>query len=508
MLRFVARCVVIRASLFIPSRPHRRFRGLGRDWRWSVNLSALKRVIVAACFVVLSLGAARQAHADDNVVLQWNTLMLQAIRNTGFAPMRAARGFAIVHTCMYDAWAAYDPVAVGTRLGGSLRRPAGEHTLANKNEAVSYAAYRALVDLFPTQRAVLFDPLLTELGYSAADPHATTPAGIGTVACDAVLAVRHHDGANQLGDLNPGAGPYADYTGYAPVNTADTIADPNKWQPLKNANGTVQTFLAPHWGLVAPFAMNSAGEHRPEAPAPFGTNQYKHEAEAVIKLSAALDDRKKAIALYWADGPNTETPPGHWNLFAQYVSRRDGHTLDEDVKLFFALGNALLDASIAVWDCKRAYDYARPISAIRYLFAGQQIDAWAGPGLGTRSIDGKDFRSYIPTPPFAEFTSGHSAFSTAGAEVLRLFTGSNVFGASHVVLAGSSVVEPGVAPSTNVTLSWATFEDAANEAGVSRRYGGIHFKDGDLSSRKIGRHIGAACWEKAQTYFNGTAPLP
>ena len=226
-----------------------------------------------------------------------------------------------------------------------------------------------------------------------------------------------------------------------------------------------------------------------------------------MRLSAKLDDRQKAIALYWADGPNTETPPGHWNLFAQFVSRRDEHTLDKDVKLFFVLGNALLDVSIAVWECKRLFDYARPITAIRYLYAGRTIDAWAGPGIGTQPIAGEMFRSYIATPPFAEYTSGHSAFSASAARVLTLFTGSSAFGASVTIAAGSFTV-PERAPASNVTLSWGTFEDAANEAGVSRRYGGIHFKDGDLASRKMGRQIGGAAWTRAQTYFEGLASMP
>ncbi|MGH9314701.1 MAG: vanadium-dependent haloperoxidase [Vicinamibacterales bacterium] len=464
-------------------------------------------------FLIMCSGA-NAALADHSIVLQWNSAMLQAIRNTGFAPMRAARGFAVVHTCMYDAWAAYDPIAVGTRLGGSLRRPSGEHTVTNKEQAVSHAAYRALVDLFPTQQSVLFDPLMANLGYDPSETSndTTTPAGIGNAACGAVLAFRHADGSNQLGDLNGGA-PYSDYTGYLPANSHDQLNDPNRWQPLRTGtlpDGTVQqqTFLAPHWGLVTPFALDPPEQYRPRAPAQFGSQQYQHEADAVLRLSAKLNDRMKAIAVYWADGPNTETPPGHWNLLAQWVSDRDGHTFDQDVKLFFALGNALLDASIAVWECKRFYDYIRPISAIRFLYSGQPVKAWGGPGLGTQIISGENFRSYIPTPPFAEFTSGHSAFSASAAEVLRLFTGSDAFGASHTVPAGSSSVEPGLAPAVDVTLSWATFEEAANEAGLSRRYGGIHFKDGDLSSRKMGRSIGAACWNRALTYFNGTAPLP
>ena len=96
--------------------------------------------------------------------------------------MSAARGFAILHTCMYDAWAAYDDVAVGTRLGGALRQPAHERTFANKQKAVSYAAYRALVDLFPSQRTVLFDPLMASLGYELSDTSNDIAPGIGNEA--------------------------------------------------------------------------------------------------------------------------------------------------------------------------------------------------------------------------------------------------------------------------------------------------------------------------------------
>jgi hypothetical protein len=460
----------------------------------------------ASAIALLALGVSSAALADDNIVVRWNTATLQAIRNTRFAPMHAARALAIVHTCIYDGWAAYDAVAVGTRLGAALRRPAGERTLANKQKALSYAAYRALVDLFPTQRTVLFDPQMAGLGYDRSDL-SDIAAAVGDEACSAVIAFRHGDGANQLGDLNGGM-PYSDYTGYVPINDVDHVFDPNRWQPLRNPDGTVQVFVAPHWGGVTPFALASADQFRPDPPPQYGSLQYEHQVREIVTLSAKLDDRRKAIALYWADGPSTETPPGHWNVFAQFVSQRDRHTLDQDVKLFFVLGNALLDTSIAVWDCKRRYDFIRPISAVRFFYAREPIAAWAGPGRGTQVISGDTFRSYLPTPAFPEYTSGHSAFSAASAQVLRSFTGSDTFGASSTVLAGSSFVEPGVAPSVNVTLTWATFEDAANEAGMSRRYGGIHFKDGDLASRKMGRHIAAAVWNKAETYFNGTASQP
>ena len=452
------------------------------------------------------LAGSTPAIAQGNIVTQWNTVTLQAVRNTSFAPVFSARALAIVHTCMYDAWTAYDPVAVGTRLGDTLRRPASERTQAAKEQAISYAAYRCVIDVFPTQKAGLIDPFMIELGFDPLDTSVdtTTATGIGNVAAAAVLAFRHTDGSNQLGNLHPGA--YSDYTGYVPVNGPDELSDPNHWQPLRAPNGTIQMFLAPHWGLVIPFALQPNDEFRPPAPPLFPLGTYRKQASAILHLSAALDDLQKTIAGYWADGPSTVTPPGHWNVIAQFVSERDGHALDDDVKMFFALDNALLDVSIAVWECKRFYDYVRPISAIRFLYQGKPVRAWGGPYRGTELIPGEQFQSYLPTPAFAEYVSGHSTFSAASAEILRLVTGSDTFGGSVTIVAGGSPIEPGLVPASDVTLSWATFSDAADQAGLSRRHGGIHFESGDLQGRALGRRIGAETWAKAQSYFNGTAP--
>src|SRR5258706_5778905 len=204
-----------------------------------------------------------------NVVLQWSNMCLQAIRDTKPGPPMVARAIAIVHTCIYDAWAAYDSVTVGTLWVGSLRRPAAEHTLANKQQAISYAAYRALVDLFPSE-VPLFDFMMAKLGYDPADrpTDTTTPTGIGNMAAQAVIEFRHHDGSNQLGDLHPGA--YSDYTHYKPVNIPDVIKDPNHWQPLRVPNGlggyVVQMYVGAHLGRVTPFALASGSQFRPAAP--------------------------------------------------------------------------------------------------------------------------------------------------------------------------------------------------------------------------------------------------
>ncbi len=476
-----------------------------------------RSLAVAAVLSLCTIGVLPQAQAEETIVVTWNEAMLQAIRDTRPGPPIVARMLAITHTCMYDAWVAYDSIAVGTRLGGTLRQPMSERTMRNKRKAMSFAAYRALVDLFPSEQAK-FNAVMMQLGYDPTDTSTNpgTAAGVGNVACQEVLDFRHQDGSNQLGNLNPGT--YSDYTNYVPVNTWDRINDPNHWQPLRMSNGqggfVIQKYIAPHWGNVIPFALKGPDQFSPIEPNfyPKDASQYWNQAKHVLNYSANLTDRQKVIAEYWADGPSSELPPGHWTLFAEFVSARDRHTLDQDVKMFFAMTNAVFDAGISVWHFKRFYDYVRPVTAIHFLFAGQQVQAWAGPGLGTRWIDGADWKPYQPltfvTPPFAEYVSGHSAFSASAARVLKLFTGSDRFGHSVTIPAGQSFVEPGLVPASDMTLRWRTFSDAADEAGISRRYGGIHFADGDRQARKMGRKIGSQAWRKALTYFHGTAGTP
>jgi hypothetical protein len=122
-------------------------------------------------------------------------------------------------------------------------------------------------------------------------------------------------------------------------------------------------------------------------------------------------------------------------------------------------------------------------------------------------IDGADWFPYqastFPTPPFPEYSSGHSTFSAAGAEILKLFTESDDFGAWVTFPTGSSKFESGAVPGNDVTLRWATFSEAANQAGLSRRYGGIHFEQGDLDARWAGRRVAQQAWAKAQRYISG-----
>jgi hypothetical protein len=429
---------------------------------------------------------------SPSVVVQWDAAALAALLAIKAGPTVGARALAVVHTCMYDAWAPYHPNALGTQLGGTLR-VSSHRSRADKTEAVSFAAYRALVDVLPSQTP-LFNTLMSQLGYDPtnASTDTSTPAGIGNVVAQAELAFRHGDGSNQFGG-------YADTTGYVPVNTPTVITDPNRWQPTSAA----QKFVTPQWGLITPFALSSGSQLRPIAPEQYPAAGYRSQADDLLALSAGLTDMQKVSAEYWASVPGKPAPMA-WAQFGQFVSQRDRHGLDDDVQMFFALTNAFADALIAVWDAKRSYDSERPVTAIHFLYAGTSVTAWGGPFQGTKVIDGATWKPYLlATPSFPEYVSAHSAVSAASAHILQRFTESDAFGASFTQAAGTSSIEPGLTPVTDVTLSWATFSEAADQAGMSRRYGGIHFEEGDLRGRALGRAVGELAWEKAQSYIKG-----
>jgi hypothetical protein len=418
--------------------------------------------------------------------------------------------------------AAYDDRAVGTQLAGALRRPASERTEANKERAISYATYRALVDVLPGDTDSVYVPLMKKLGYDPknASTDIETPEGIGNVACAAVLEFRHHDKSNQLGDLAPGA--YSDWTRFMPANMPGTIPmrlpaihpiDVSRWQPLiyvdSSGSMVTQMFMGAQWCFVTPFAMASGDEFRgaveSSPPAVYGSAEYREQADELVAMSAGLTDQQKMIAEYWSDGTESEQAPARWSRFAQFVSARDNHTLDDDVKMFFALTNAMLDASIAAWDAKRAYDSVRPITAIPLVFKDEKIRAWGGPGKGTVEMDAAQWIPYqpatFPSPSFPEFVSGESTFSAAAASILAAWTGSDRFGDSVTIPAGSSKIEPGIAPAHPLILRWETFSDAANQAGISGLYAGTHFRRADLAGRTLGQLAAAKAWSKAESYF-------
>ncbi|MBP7281896.1 MAG: vanadium-dependent haloperoxidase [Leptospiraceae bacterium] len=274
-------------------------------------------------------------------------------------------------------------------------------------------------------------------------------------------------------------------------------------------------------------------------------------------------DFGRVLAEFWADGPKSETPPGHWFAIANTISddsmlekKFEGITaitdrMEWDAKLYFALGGAVHDAAIVAWGLKRKYTSTRPITSIRRMGALARLPVTSGliqninpttRGIGgtlenagfTSADDGCEAiftwagqpadpvnqttgakwiradkwlpyqRNTFVTPAFPGFVSGHSTFSRAAAEVLTSFTGSEFFPGgiySHAEPANTGLeFEKG--PSTDITLQWATYFDAADQAGISRLWGGIHVKSDDLEGRKAGSVVGKNAFTKAKFLFN------
>jgi hypothetical protein len=456
--------------------------------------------------VSASFALARPALAwTPSAVVLWSRALTGAIAATRTQATIAARACAMVTEAIYNAWVGYDAVAAFT-LGGLARQPLAERSAAARAIAIGHAAHTVLVDLFPTQQAV-FDALLASqtAGYGAVAGGANAVT-VGRSAGNALLAARHHDGANQLGDLAPGA--YSDTSGYAPVNTPDALVDPSRWQPLRLLGATgatvVQKFLTPHWASVRPFALGVGSAFRPPMDRRLPTQA---EMAQLIDFSANLTDTTKSQVEFWAANPGTVSPPGQWMQIAEQVSAYDNATLDRDVKLFFATGQAVLDASIAAWDAKRAYDSVRPISAIRYFYRGQTIRSWGGPGQGTVTMLGEQWRPFQratnPTPPFPEFVSGHSTFSAAAAFVLAGVRASDGINLTGTIRAGGVGFEQPTTPAQDVTFTWTSLPIAADAAGLSRRIGGIHFEQGDLAGRQLGRAVGGVVLARIRALFEG-----
>jgi PAP2 superfamily/Vanadium chloroperoxidase N-terminal domain len=499
--------------------------------------------------------------SSDNMILKWNEILLEAVRKhpaqTG--PTIVARALGILHTATFDAWAAYDAKAKGTTFGSTLRRPTFERTLPNKEKAISYAAYRVLTDLFPpgapplhphigsSPGQVNFASLMASKGYDPSDTtqDTTKPEGIGNKVAAALLADRHHDGSNQLGDEPARTTPdpkkrYSNYVTYTPANKWENVTDWWRWQPLctltldgikegkpmPSPNSpcpgppyyALQNPLGPHWKNVKMFGNLQASQFRVTGPprnpdGSFSTTDIDNE----ISFAANLDNAKKAKAEYWADGPASVFPPGHDFIFAQALSRRrnlsPAASLDADAKLFFMLGNAMMDASIACWFQKYRYDFVRPITAIRYNpnYKDKPVPTWLGPNNGFSQPPHPTGSNWLPyqalhvvTPPFPEYPSGHSTFSGAGSTILSSFFG-EAFGAYVVIKQGTLAFESNT-PTADVTLSWPTFTHASNEAGDSRRWGGIHFFTGDNHGRALGRQVAQYVFSKANSYITGTIP--
>ncbi|GMH41226.1 hypothetical protein BSKO_09136 [Bryopsis sp. KO-2023] len=255
----------------------------------------------------------------------------------------------------------------------------------------------------------------------------------------------------------------------------------------------------------------------------------------VVEASSKLDDVFKLTAEHWADGPDSTAPPGTWFLIAKDAAEAEGLDTVETVKLLMLVGNALNDAGVASWRLKSTFDSVRPLQMIQCGFFGQfirKVDAWRGPYMGVGPLRVDEWQPFqldtFKTPPFAGYVSGHSTFSSAAAEVLKLYFGSDAYKGPQCVLfkEGESSFEKkigpleqgfiegvtdvpnqgprtrGYSPASDVTLCWDNFSDAANQAGESRVYGGIHVRADDVDGAGVGRQIAKSVFVSGSRLFN------
>jgi hypothetical protein len=415
----------------------------------------------------------------------------------------------LITNAWFDAIAPYHPTAVGvySRLG---RRPAGEAaTNRNKNVAMFYASFRLLNRLMP-RFATDWRTMMTSVGLNPDDASESlvSPVGIGNVAGRSVAAARERDGMNQLGDeggVQFNQRPYADYTGYRPVNTGYSLAHPSRWQPLLvtpgNGTFTIQQFITPQWAVTRPYSYDRPSRFR--APEPSASDirnirDYRAQADEVLAAQAGLTDVQKMIAEVF---DNKITSLGFSALFIT-VSR--GLSLDEFVHYDFITNAAAFDGGIATWKEKYRFDAVRPVSAIRLLYANRTVNGWGGPGKGTVRLPGREWRSYLNTANHPEYPSGSACFCAAHAQASRRYLGSDAFGWSVPVPAGSSTIEPGVTPAHDIVLGpWHTFTEFEQACSQSRVDGGVHFTAAIEEGQKLCRPIGDLAFEFVDRHIRG-----
>lgn len=455
---------------------------------------------------------------SQSAAYKWLSLALEVTANDvdryGARPTIQSRQLALSVNAMYDAWAAYDEKAVGSRLGGTIRRPKAERTQKNKETAIAYAMYRVMLDQYPADKDYITKEFV-KMGYNPENKSmdTKTPAGVGNKVAKALIDYRKNDGANQYGNERGGDGkPYSDYTYYKPVNSYNKIIDPDRWHPLPFVNQKGDTFLVdfltPHWYRVKTFGLKNSAQFRaPEYPK-FGSEQLEKEVQEVIDFNANLTPERKATVEFMRDGPRSTGQAGHWLQFAQMVSIRDKNDLDKDVKLFFVTAMTAMDAFIACWETKRYYDSSRPWTLVRLYNKGKKIKGWGGPDRGTVEMSADRWHPYSPanfvSPPFPAYVSGHSTVSGACAKILELYTGSDRFGEEEIRRPGVITETPG----DPVSLPLPTFTATADMAGISRVMGGYHIQADNVAGLKMGRDIAQYLWSDVfQKYFDGTAKI-
>jgi hypothetical protein len=404
----------------------------------------MRGVKLAVAALVGAAGVATTSYAD--VITEWNAILLDTIRVDKTAPPVASRAMAMVHAAMYDA-------VVNTT--GSHYQPyhvnGGAAPGTSATAAAASAAHSVLISLFPGQKDALDAKYAASLASMPDGSGKTKGVTFGQSVGSSVLALRANDGSGDVVNYIPGDQP------------GDWIPTPPGYLPA----------ALPQWPKVTPFAMNSGDQFRGGGPPALDSAEYAAGYNYVKEIgrvdSAVRTADQTEVAHFWINGPGTATPPGHWNQIAAHVAQQQGTTLVESARLFAILNVSQADAAIVSWDSKYEYNHWRPVTGIQM-----------GDLDGNDATEGDpDWLPLIVTPPFPAYTSGHSTFSASAAVVLGLFFGTDAI---------PFMIDSDGLPDT--FRSFDGFWHAAEESGISRIYGGIHWDWDNVDALASGALLG------------------
>lgn len=425
-------------------------------------MARIVRLILLLIPILVVMPARAQAIESREVLHDWYRLVLELVRHTPtYSPPVAGRSFAYLGVAAYETIAQGDPemVSLVGQLNGFEAMPQRVPDAAYSAPVVLQAALsRAAAELFgntgPTgQRAM--QAMTRILARKAADGVAADTVERSIAHGEAIAAAILRWSASDGGASVDNMGFPHEYT----------LSDgPAHWVPTSLVSQQ-QKPLLPNWGENRAFAMPDGAACGLPPPPPYSEDTdslFYKEAREVYEAKATLSDEQRAIARFWSDDPMlSPTPPGHWLSIAMQVATRDGLPVARYVDILARLGITLADSFIGCWHAKYEFDLVRPVTYIR------------------RVID-PTWEPLLITPPFPEYPSGHSTQSGAAAHVLTAFFGENF-------LFEDRTHEDDGLPNRSFPSFWA----AAEEAGISRLYGGIHFRAAIDRGLDQGRCIGA-----------------